>query len=61
MVDECRVRLDTTLPEPRLHALIVPKGAAADEVVIAACDHWARRNFNAPERPISFEVTLSLP
>ena len=61
MVAECIVHLDTTLPEPRLRAVVVPVAGGNDEATIAACDYWARRNFKAPERPISFEVKSSLP
>ena len=61
MVAECTVSLDATLPEPRLRAFIVPAAESNAETIIAICDCWARRNFTAPERPISFEVRVSLP
>jgi long-chain acyl-CoA synthetase len=60
MVAECKVELDNTLPEPRLRAFVVPIVEGKHEVIVAACDHWARRNFTAAERPISFEVRKSL-
>ena len=61
MVAECMVSLDTTLPEPRLRAFVVPAAGHEPEAVMAACEHWARRNFTAPERPVSFEASPSLP
>jgi len=61
MVAECMVSLDATLPEPRLRAFIVPAAESNAETIIAICDRWARSNFTAPERPISFEVRVSLP
>ena len=61
MVAECMVSLDTTLPEPRLRAFIVPIAESEAETVIAIYDRWARRNLTAPERPISFAAKTSLP
>lgn len=59
MVADCTVYLDTTLPEPRLRAFVVPATSGDDEAVVAACNHWARRNFTAAERPVSFAVAPS--
>ena len=60
MVADCRVFLDTTLPEPRLRALLLPAPGCDPGEVIADCDHWCRRRFSAPERPIGFEVSTLL-
>lgn len=60
MVADCAVTLDTRLAEPRLRAIVVAKDGCDEEALIAACDGWARRNFTAPERPVSFEVRSRL-
>jgi len=39
----------------------VPAPHADAATIIAACDHWSRRRFTAPERPVSFELRSSLP
>jgi len=61
LLADCAVILDTSLPEPRLRALIVPAPHADAATIVAACDHWSRRRFTAPERPVSFELRSSLP
>jgi long-chain acyl-CoA synthetase len=60
-VAECLVNLDTTMPEPRLRAVIVPAPGIDDESAIAACTAWAARHLTAAERPISFTIGLPLP
>ncbi len=61
MVADCRVFLDTTLPEPRLRALLLPAPGCDPGETIADCDRWCRRRFSAPERPVGFEVSTPLP
>ena len=56
MVSACRVTLDTTLPEPRLRAVILPVPGVDPDTAIAACAAWAARHLTAPERPVSFEI-----
>ena len=56
MVSACRVTLDSTLPEPRLRAVIVPVPGVDPATAIAACAAWAARHLTAPERPVSFEI-----
>ena len=60
MVLDCEVSLDTGSPEPRLRAVLVPVSGMDADAVIAACDHWARRNLSAPERPVSFTIATKL-
>ena len=55
LVADCKVALDTTLPEPRLRASIVPAPGIEGERAAAACARWAARNLSAPERPVGFE------
>ena len=55
-IEACIVELDTTSPEPRLRAFIVPAPGVDYETAAAACAAWAARHLTAPERPISFEV-----
>lgn len=61
MVADAAVWLDTTLPEPRLRAFLVPARDADEAALIASCEAWARRRLTAPERPVSFRTGPALP
>jgi long-chain acyl-CoA synthetase len=56
LVQACTVRLDASLPEPRLRAQVVPVAGSDPVVVALACERWARRRFSAPERPVVFDI-----
>ena len=62
LVAEAAVRLDTTLPEPRLKAFVTlrgrPKAKALDARELEA---WCRENFPASERPVRIEIGQMLP
>ncbi|WBV43493.1 4-coumarate--CoA ligase [Pseudoroseomonas cervicalis] len=60
-VAACAVRLDTTLPEPRLKAFIVPAGQADLAALSEALDLWARHHLAAPSRPVHFSFGPALP
>lgn len=59
-VAECTVRLDRTLPEPRLKAFVVPADQGAASLALEL-ERWAANNLTAPERPIRFDLGPTLP
>lgn len=63
-VAECSIRLDTTLPEPRLKAFIVLADTAAPlttDATLETIDRWCRKNLPSPERPVRFDIGPRLP
>lgn len=61
LVTQCAVRLDETLPEPRLKAFIVTAAGHPVNAVVAVLDAWCRQNFSAAERPVRFDCGDALP
>ncbi|CAH2602525.1 AMP-binding protein [Rhodovastum atsumiense] len=60
-VADCAVRLDTTLPEPRLKAFVVPVEGVDAALLPGQLDAWCRQRFAAAERPVHFTIGASLP
>jgi 4-coumarate--CoA ligase len=64
-VAQCAVRLDDSLAEPRLKALVVPAPGLdpglAPAAVTAALMAWCRDNFAAAERPVRIDLADRLP
>jgi len=62
LVAEAAVRLDTTLPEPRLKAFVTLRGQPKTKPLDAReLEAWCRSNFAAPERPVRIEIARALP
>jgi len=61
LVIDCAVRLDETLPEPRLKAFVVTAQGQPVDAVVAVLDAWCRQNFSAAERPVRFDCGDALP
>ena len=62
LVAEAAVRLDETLPEPRLKAFVILRGQPKAKALDAReLEVWCRSNFAAPERPVRIEIGQALP
>ncbi|MFC4167920.1 4-coumarate--CoA ligase [Teichococcus aestuarii] len=60
-VAACAVRLDASLPEPRLKAFVVPAGTSDVRTLSDELDRWCRATFEAPSRPVHFRFGTALP
>ncbi len=60
LVAEAAVRLDVTLPEPRLKAFVTLRQGAARQAR-AALEAWCREHLPAAERPVRIAVGRRLP
>jgi 4-coumarate--CoA ligase len=60
-VAEVSVRLDTSLPEPRLKAFVVPAAGADTQRLPAELTAWCASRLAAPERPVRFDLGTAMP
>ncbi|NKE44238.1 AMP-binding protein [Roseomonas frigidaquae] len=61
LVSDAAVRLDATLPEPRLKAFVTLHTPRERAGAHAALEAWCRENLPAAERPVSIELGGRLP
>ncbi len=63
MVAECAVRLDTTLPQPRLKAAVVPRAEAPRDAsrLVATLEAFCRAQLTGAERPARIDIMPALP
>lgn len=60
-VADCALRLDTSLPEPRLKAFLVPAQPAQGAALVAEVEAHCRSHWSAPERPVRIAHGPALP
>jgi long-chain acyl-CoA synthetase len=60
-VAEVSVRLDASLPEPRLKAFVVPASGSDMRGLPAELAAWCASRLTAPERPVRFDLGPAMP
>jgi 4-coumarate--CoA ligase len=60
-VAEVSVRLDISLPEPRLKAFVVPKAGSDVQGLPAELAAWCASRLTAAERPVRFDLGAAMP